>query len=176
MRHHNTYQTKCGIWFVGKQRQVLRIYHFFRVGYMVYMALAIGGINLLTTTYFLAINDIPALKVVFPTFEAYVGAILVVGIPAIVLLGWLHYKKIGVFSADVSVYTQNSIDNYRLVPGHQREVFGPAYLTILRIMAKRTNSERLSDEDLEDIDRLQGKLRHLIDGGHVGNPPSGAFR
>lgn len=143
---------------------------------MTYLALLIGGINLMTSTYFLAINDIPILKTTFPTFELYVGTILLVGVPVVVLLGWLHFKKIGVFSADASIYTQNNIDNYRLVPGHQLEVFGPAYMTILRIMVKRINEEELTDEDLENIDKLQKLLRHLIQGGHVGNPPTGAFR
>ncbi len=161
---------------MGKQRKGLRVFYYFRLGYAVYLALAIGVINVLTSTYFLAIERIPFIKSIFPTFELYIITAILVGLPIIAASGYLHFKKAGTYSAELSISFQNHIFHYKWLPGYHKEVFGPAYLAIFRGMIKRVKSEKLSNNDIQNMKKIENELQKLIDGGIVGNPPKGAFR
>ena len=58
-----------------------RSWYYFRIGWSTYFAFILAAINTLTVTYFLAIDNYPILKVIFPSFEIYIIIILVIGIP-----------------------------------------------------------------------------------------------
>ena len=161
---------------MGKQRKGLRVFYYFRLGYAVYLALAIGVINVLTSTYFLAIEQIPIIKSIFPTFEIYIITAILLGLPIIAFSGYLHFKKAGTYSAELSVSFQNHIFHYKWLPGYHKEVFGPAYLAIFRGTLKRVKSEKLSDNDIQNMKKIEKELQKLIEGGISGNPPKGAFR
>ena len=156
-------------------RRGFRTLFYFRTGYATYMVMLLGAVNVLTSTYFLAIEEIPFIKEVFPTFEAYVITSALAAIPVVTVVGYAHYKRIGAHSAAVAVSTQNDIFNYKFQPGFMREVFGPAYKMILRSILKRSISEKLTDEEIGEIDRLRERLRHLIDGGSVGSYARGVI-
>jgi len=161
---------------MGKQRQGLRVFFYFRLGYAVYLALGIGVINVLTSTYFLAIEKIPFIKSIFPTFELYIITAIIIGIPIIVFAGWFHYKKAGTYSAELAIAQQNHVYNYKWLPGYHQEVFSHAYLAIFRAAIKRVKSEKLSDEEIQNMNKIEKQLQDLLDGGIAGNPPKGAFR
>ena len=153
----------------------LRGFSYFRRGYVIYFTLIIGVINVLTTTYFLAAQKIPAVLIIFPTFEIYVIFILLVGLPIVTISGWLHFKKVGTFSAEASINEEVNPFNYQLFPGFYKEVYGPAYLAILQINIKRMKGEKLTDEELTKIKNIEDQLTKLIEGGYVGHPPRGVF-
>lgn len=161
---------------MGKQRRGLRLFFYFRQGYGIYLALLIGVANVFTSTYFLAVERIPFIKSVFPTFEVYVITLILIGLPVISIFGWFHYKKAGTYSAELSIAQQNHVYNYKWLPGYHKEVFSHAYLAIFRATLKRVKSEKLSDEEIENMKNIEKKLQDLIDGGIAGNPPKGAFR
>ena len=156
-------------------RRGFRTLFYFRTGYAAYLVMLLGAVNVLTSTYFLAIDEIPFIKEVFPTFEAYVVTAVLVAIPTVTVVGYAHYKRIGAHSAAMAIHMQNNIFNYKLQPGFMREVFGPAYKMILRAVFKRSVSEKLTDEEIGEIDRLRERLRHLIDGGSVGSYARGVI-
>ena len=156
-------------------RRGFRTLFYFRTGYAAYLIMLLGAINVLTSTYFLAIEEVPFIKEVFPTFEMYVVTAALVAIPTVTVVGYAHYKRIGAYSATTAVQMQNNIFNYKFQPGFTREVFGPAYKMILRSVLKRSISEKLTDEEIAEIDRLRGRLRHLIDGGSVGSYARGVI-
>ncbi len=137
--------------------------------------LALGAINVLTSTYFLAVDKMPFIKGVFPTFEMYVLTAVLVAVPIVAATGYVHFKRLGAHSADVAVAFQNYIYNYRLPPGFNVEVFGPAYRMLLRATLKQACSEKLTDAEIREIDALRERLRHLIDGGTVGKHPRGVI-
>ena len=161
---------------MGKQRKGLKIFYYFRLGYATYLALAIGIINILTSTYFLAIESVPILKSLFPSFESYVITAILIGIPVIGISGWFHYKRAGTYSAEISLGYQNDPYSYRWLPGYHQEVYGPSYLAILRANVKRVRGEKLTDDEINNMKKLEEQLTKLINGGYVGNPPKGAFR
>lgn len=156
-------------------RKGFRTLYYFRTGYAAYLIMLLGAVNVLTSTYFLAIEEIPFIGKIFPTFEIYVVTAVLVAIPAVTVVGYVHYKRIGAHSAASAVHTQNNIFNYKFQPGFTREVFGPAYKMILRSVLKRSISEKLTDEEIAEIDRLRERLQHLIDGGSVGSYARGVI-
>lgn len=157
------------------RRRSFKGFYYFRMGYSTYFAMIVGTINILTTTYFLAAKKIPFIVHVFPTFLSYVLFLAVIGTPLIILFGWLHYKRIGTYAAEANIVTESSPYSYKLPPGYAKEVFGPAYVAILKLAVKKTQGETLSEEEIESIKKIEDQLVHLTDGGHVGNPPKGLF-
>lgn len=156
-----------------KKAQGFRIFYYFRIGYSTYLAMFIGVVNILTTTYFLAAKKIPWITSVFPTFEIYIIFCISMGIPIIIFSGWLHYKRVGTYTAEVSISQQASPYNYKLPSGFNKDVYGPAYLEILKMNMKKLKDEKLNQEELQTIIQLEEQLTKLIEGGYVGNPPKG---
>jgi hypothetical protein len=161
---------------MGKQRTGLRTFYYFRQGYAQYLALGVGVANVLTSTYFLAIEKIPSLKSIIPSFEIYVSICVIVGIPLITFFGWVHFKKAGTYSSESSISIESNPYNYRWLPGYTKNVYGPAYTAILNANVKKIKGEQLSEQEINEIKKLENDLIHLIKGGYVGNPPTGALK
>ena len=157
------------------QRRGFRTFFYFKTGYAVYLVLLIGAVNVLTSTYFLAIDNVPFIKEIFPTFEMYVLTAVLVAIPIVTATGYIHFKRVGAHSANVAINMQNNIYNYRFQPGFNLNVFGPAYRMILTCVLKRACSEKFTDHDIEQIDLLRERLKRLIDGGAVGKYAKGVI-
>ena len=67
-----------------------RAWFYFRQGWSVYFAFIFAAINMLTVTYFLAIENYPALKEVFPSFGQYILITVIIGVPLLVSVGYAH--------------------------------------------------------------------------------------
>lgn len=158
-----------------QKKTAFRNFFYFRIGYATYLAMFIGIVNILTTSYFLAIQQIPGILNVFPTFESYIIFAIIVGIPTIVFVGWLHFKRVGTFSAEAAIYAQAHPYNYKLFPGYHEKVYGPAYLAILKLNIKKIKGEKLTEEEILHVKKLEDQLETLIQGGYVGNPPKGVL-
>jgi hypothetical protein len=152
-----------------------RGFYYFRTGYVTYFTMLVGLINVLSSTYFLAIKKIPWMIVLFPTFGNYIFFCIIIGIPLVITTGWLHLKRIGTYAAEADISNESAPYNYKLVPGFLKDVFGPAYLTILKINIKKVKGEKLTPEEISKIKNIEEQLQKLIDGGHVGSPPRGAL-
>jgi hypothetical protein len=160
---------------LAKKKNIFKSFFYFRIGYATYFALFIGIINILTTSYFLAIKKIPYIVNIFPTFEIYVITVISIGIPLVTLVGWVHFKKIGTFSAESEISQQAHPYNFKYQPGYNKQVFGPAYLEILKLNRKKIIGEKLTDNELFRIKEIEKDLEKLINGGYVGNPPKGTM-
>ena len=114
-----------------------KTFFYFRTGYVTYFAMIVGVINILTSTYFLAIDKIPFLLNIFPTFEIYATILIFIGVPIIIGGGWIHMKRIGTFAAEANITTEESPYQYKFAPGFLKEVFGPAYLAIINMQIKK---------------------------------------
>jgi len=158
-----------------RKKQSFRGFYYFRTGYVTYFTMIVGLINVLSSTYFLAIKKIPWMVGLFPTFSYYALFCIVVGIPLVIVTGWLHLKKVGTYAAEADISNEASPYNYKLTAGVLSEAYGPAYLNILRINIKKVKGEKLTSEELLEIQKIEEKLQKLIDGGYVGNPPRGAM-
>jgi len=149
--------------------------YYFRMGYAIYFAIAVGVINTLSSTYYLAVKNFPLTHTIFPTFTSYAITTIFLGAPIVILTGWLHLKRIGTFAAEADITNEIHPYNYKLANGFLVEVFGPAYLTILKINIKKVKGEKLDEKEISEIIRLEEQLKKLIEGGSIGSPPKGAI-
>jgi len=148
-----------------------RAWYYFRQGWTTYFAFIFAAINTLTVTYYLAIEEIPDLQVIFPSFIQYVFVVTAIGIPLLVTIGYIHYKKTAAFSSEADVLVESNPYHYKLPKeGWNAEVVFPFYLSLSTLMIKWSKNEKLTDEEIKNLQNLQEKMNDLINGGYVGNP------
>ena len=148
-----------------------RGWYYFRMGWTTYFAFILAAINTLTVTYYLAIENIPILQTIFPTFVTYVMIIVSIGIPLLIAIGYIHYKRSAAYSSETDVIAESNPYNYKLPPrGWNQSVNYPLYLLLTEMIIKSSKNEQFSDEELLEIKNLQKKIKLLIEGKFVNDP------
>lgn len=151
-----------------KKKLPFRAWFYFRQGWTTYFAFIFAAVNTMVTTYYLAIENIPALKTVFPSFFIYVSMIAGFGIPLLVFVGYVHYKKSAAYAAEADINVESYPYFYKLQPGWNQEVVFPLYLTMTQLLVKLSKNEKLTDTELAKINEIEKNLDLLIRGGYVG--------
>ncbi len=127
-------------------------WYYFRTGWSTYFAFILAAINTLTVTYFLAIDNYPALKSIFPSFEQYVVIIVAIGIPLLISVGYVHFKRTKAFKSEVDVLIEsNPYQRRNTVNG---EINLKLNLKLISMLIKLSKNESLSDTDIKDIQKL----------------------
>ena len=152
-----------------KRNLGFRSWFYFRMGWGVYFTFLFAGINTLTVTYYLAIENIPTLKDIFPSFTTYVLVLVIVGIPLLVTVGWVHYRRTAAYGAEAEIQIESNPYFYKAAPGWQIEVFFPAFLKLSQFLIKYSQNEKFTENEIQEIKKLEKKLDILIKGGHVGD-------
>ena len=102
-----------------KQNLLFRSWFYFRTGWQTYFAFILAAINTLTVTYFLAIENYPSLKTIFPSFEIYILIVVSIGIPLLILIGFAHFKRSQSFKSEADVLIEsNPYHSCQLRGGH----------------------------------------------------------
>ncbi len=153
-----------------------RYWFYLRVGYQHYFAFVFAAINTMVITYFLAIERVPFLESVFPTFTIYAAFMVGLGIPILGLVGYMHFKKIPAFKSEQEVSVESNPFIYKLPPGHAKLVQYPWQLLLSKLLVKIANGEKISDEDIKKLDKIQKNMETLIEGGYVGVGKGQPFR
>ena len=138
-----------------------RGWFYFRTGWATYFAFVVAAINALTVTFFLAIEEYPSLNVIFPTFFHYVTIVVGIGVPALILVGYVHYKKSKSYRAEQDILVEASPHFRRILLN--TEVLLPSYLKLTELMVKLSENKKLTDKELEEVSKLQQKLNEHID-------------
>jgi hypothetical protein len=125
---------------------------------------------MLTVTYFLAVENYPVLDTLFPSFLHYVFLAVVIGVPMLILVGYIHYKRSAAFSAEADINVEAYPYWYKLPPGWNKEVVFPLYLQMINLMIKISKNEKLSTDETKEMSDIQKSLSSLIEGGYVGKP------
>ena len=89
-------------------RGPFRFWFYIRQGWSTYFAFAIGMINTVTLTYYLAVENYPALNDVFPSFAQYALVVVAASIPLVALMGYVHYKKSPSYRSDVDIMMESN--------------------------------------------------------------------
>ena len=137
-----------------------RGWFYFRQGWSVYFAFIFAAINTLTVTYFLAIENYPSLKEIFPSFLHYIIIVPVIGIPSLVLIGYAHYKRTASFKAEADINIEANPHFRRILMN--TEVLLPSYLQLLELIVKLSQNEKLSEKDMNEISNLRNQLDEHI--------------
>ena len=138
-----------------------RGWFYFRTGWATYFAFIVAAINALTVTFFLAIENYPSLSVIFPTFFHYIVIDAGIGVPVLVLVGYVHFKKIKAYRAEQDVLIETSPHIRRIL--QNTEVLLPSYVKLTELMIKLSENKKLTDKELEEVSKLQQKLNEHID-------------
>ena len=144
-----------------------RSWFYFRMGWSTYFVFVLGAINTLTITYFLAIDNYPVLKNVFPTFEQYVVIMILVGIPILIMLGYAHYKKTKAFRSEMDVFIESN-------PYQRRNIVNSTILVSLtmklnEMMFKIAKNEKLTSKEIEEVEKLQNEVKKFTDDRKLSN-------
>ena len=92
---------------MGKNKG-FRSWYYFRMGWSTYFAFIFAAINTLTVTYFLAIEKVPSLEILFPNFIQYVLIVSGIGTPLLILVGYAHYKRSKAFKSEVDIIVETN--------------------------------------------------------------------
>ena len=144
-----------------------RSWYYFRTGWSTYFAFILAAINTLTVTYFLAIDNYPVLKAVFPSFEQYIVIIVSIGIPLLVLTGFVHFKRTQAFKSEVDVLIEsNPYQRRNTVNG---EINLRLNLKILTMMLKISKKESFSESEIQEIRELSDEIKNLSEKRNIKN-------
>jgi len=152
----------------SKENLAYRSWFYFRQGWSIYFAFIIAAVNTMITTYYLAVEKIPTLKSIFPSFEYYLITFIIIGIPLLVLIGYFHFKKTSGYASEIEITWESNPYWYKIRPGHDTVVLFPFLLLFTKAMIKYSQNEKLNNENIVQMKELQNKMKFLIDGGMIG--------
>jgi amino acid permease len=133
-----------------------RTWFYFRLGWSTYFAFLFAAINTLTVTYYLAIERYPVLFEIFPTFGQYVLYLGIIGIPILIFIGYVHYKKSPAYKSEADVVMESNPHTKRMLLNS--ETMLGLTLELLNLITKISNNEKLSDVEKKSILKLQEDL------------------
>ena len=146
---------------MGKKNLGFRSWYYFRTGWSTYFAFILAALNTLTVTYFLAIDNYPSLKTIFPSFELYVIIIVTIGIPMLVTIGYIHFKRTHAFKSEIDVLIEsNPYQKRNTVNG---EINLKLNLKIISMLGKISRTDPISEKDQQDLEKLYEKIATFLD-------------
>ena len=132
-----------------------RAWYYFRMGWSTYFAFIFAAINTLVVTYFLAIENYPSLKEVFPSFEVYIIIICSIGIPLLTIIGYTHFKRTKARKAEVDILIETN-------PYVLRTLVNSDMLVILNLkmlnLLQKLGEDKLTDEQKKEVKEINDEL------------------
>ena len=136
-----------------------RGWFYFRMGWSTYFAFILAAINTLTVTYFLAVDNYPLLNTIFPSFEIYILIITSIGIPILIFIGYIHYKKTKAFRSEMDVIVEsNPFLRRNTVNSDIHLRFNLTLVNLILKLSKNT----ISEDEFNDITKTQKEITDLI--------------
>ena len=135
---------------------VFRSWYYFRMGYSSYFAFIFAAINMLTVTYFLAIDSYPILKEVFPTFVIYTMVAVGIGIPLLMGVGYFHFKRTPAYRSEAAVLFESNPFSRRMLVN--TELTLKINQELIALLLKMQKGEKINEEALEQIQKTQVEI------------------
>ena len=137
-----------------------RGWFYFRMGWSTYFVFVLAAINTLTVTYFLAIENYPALKSVFPSFAQYVVITMCVGIPLLIVIGYAHYKKTIAYKSEMDVLVESN--PYLSRNTVNADLSLKLNLKLISLLLKMSTGEKIEKNELDEIEKLHRDISKLV--------------
>ena len=138
-----------------------RGWFYLRIGWSTYFAFIFAAINTLTVTYFLAIEKAPVLQEIFPTFVQYVLIVVSIGMPILIAVGYVHYKKSPAYRSEADIWIESNPYQARWLVN--TEIILKLNLKFTELLTKLSKGETLSDQELKEITDLQNEFSQHVD-------------
>ena len=126
------------------------------MGWSTYFAFVLAALNTLTVTYYLAIDNYPVLKQIFPSFELYIIVIVSIGVPLLTFVGYAHYKKTQAYRSEADIWIESNPYQARFLVN--TEMILKLNLMTSQIISKIAKGEKISEEEIKEITDMQKKF------------------
>ena len=143
-----------------KQRIGFRGWFYFRTGWSTYFVFILASINTLTVTYFLAVNNYPILKAVFPTFEQYAVVMISIGIPLLIVVGYFHFKKTVAYKSEMDIMIESNPYIARNTVNVDLSL--KLNLKLISLLLSMSNGEKIEKNERDEIEKLHNEISKLI--------------
>ena len=144
-----------------KQRIGFRGWFYFRTGWSTYFVFILAAINTLTVTYFLAVDNYPLLKVIFPTFEQYTLITVSIGIPLLILVGYFHFKRSLAFKSELDIQTESN--PYLSRNTVNADLTLKLNLKLISLLLKMSTGEKIDKNEIDEIGKLHHDILKFVD-------------
>ncbi|MHA1627358.1 MAG: hypothetical protein ACTSYT_05710 [Candidatus Asgardarchaeia archaeon] len=150
---------------------MFRAWYYFRNGYATYLSFPVGFLTFISTTYYLAIKNVPFLQYIFSRFYLFAIVAVIVIFPLGVLIGWLHMKRTLAYPTQVAITVESNPYNYKIRPGKEAEINYPLWYLMLRTLEKLSEKEGvLTSKEKKEFEELREKIERLKRGEVIGAP------
>ena len=149
---------------------IFRFWLYFRTGWMTYFAFIFSAVNTLVVTYYLAIERVPFLIEIFPSFAHYVAVAVICGIPILASVGYTHYKRMPAYQSEVDISVERNPYVFKLRPGYESKVVFPMYRLLTVMLLRLSKNEKLTGDEISEIKKLLADIEHLNKGGWIDKP------
>ena len=136
-----------------------RGWFYFRMGWSTYFAFILAAINTLTVTYFLAIDNYPVLNIIFPSFEFYILIITSIGVPLLIFIGYLHFKRTQAFKSEIDVLIETNPFLRRNTVNV--DIILRSNIKLMELILK-LSKDTISEDELNDMKKIQNEITDLI--------------
>ncbi len=143
-----------------KQRKGFRGWFYFRMGWSTYFVFILAAINTLTVTYFLAIDNYPTLKSIFPSFEQYALLMISVGIPLLILVGYAHFKKTVAYKSEMDIMIESN--PYIARNTVNADLSLKLNLKLISLLLRMSNGEKIEKNERDEIEKLHNEISKFI--------------
>ena len=129
------------------------------MGWSTYFAFILAAINTLTVTYFLAVDNYPALKIIFPSFEIYVLILISIGVPLLIFIGYCHYKKTKAFRSEMDILVESNPFLRRTTVN--TDIILRFNVNLINLVLK-LSKDTISEDELNDMKKIQNEITDLV--------------
>lgn len=138
-----------------------RGWFYFRQGWSTYFAFIFAAVNTLVVTYYLAIENIPVLKIIFPTFYAYFAVAALLGIPLLVFVGYAHQKRTPSYKTEADIFYESNPHALRMY--NDVELILQLNLKLVNLTLVDYKKNNISSEKLDELTKIKNEIETYFD-------------
>jgi len=143
-----------------KQNIGFRGWFYFRQGWTTYFAFIFAAINTMVVTYYLAIENIPVLKTVFPTFYVYLAIVASIGIPLLIFIGYAHQKKTASYKAEADIFYESNPHALRTY--NEVELLLQLNLKLVNLSLLDYQKNNISNDEVDELIKLKKEIENYF--------------
>ena len=144
-----------------KENVGFRGWFYFRQGWTTYFAFLFAAVNTLVVTYYLAIENIPILKEFFPNFFIYFAVVISIGVPLLIGIGYIHFKKTASYKAEADIQYEANPHALRMLIN--TELLLELNLKLSESIIKIMNNKELSTNEIDETIQIKKKLDQFLE-------------
>ena len=144
-----------------------RLWQYFRVGWATYFGFIFAAINTIITTYYLAFDNISFLQQIFPTFGHYVISVILIGIPVLIMTGYIHTKRSAAYREEAKIQSES---NPHVIRGlENKELMLIVIYKINQLLIKKINKIKFTEKELDEMTILKQKIQNQVNDRNISN-------